>query len=342
MLKNSYKMLFLSTLFLGTMISICSSSWFSVWMGLEINLLSFIPLTMKLNNLFSSEASLKYFLTQALASSMLLFSIILFSFLIEWKMMTNFNSKINIILASSLMMKTGMAPFHFWFPIVMEGLNWINNIILMTWQKIAPIILLSFCLNNYFFYFAIIMSVTFGSFGGLNQTSLRKLMAFSSINHLGWMVAGILNNQNIWKIYFIFYCFLSIVIIFLFNSLKIFNLNQIFSSFNFKFLMKTVIFIPLLSLGGLPPFLGFFPKWLVIDLLMNLNMFFLLILMINLTLITLYFYLRISYSAFLLNHNEMNWNFTYYFNSKKKLIFSFFLFISIFGLLFINLFFIFI
>jgi len=235
-----------------------------------------------------------------------------------------------------------MAPFHFWFPIVIEGLNWINNIILITWQKIAPIILLSFCLNSYFFYFTIIISVTFGSFGGLNQTSLRKLIAFSSINHLGWIVAGILNNQGVWKIYFIFYCFLSITIIFLFNRLKIFNLNQIFSSFNFKFLIKTVIFIPLLSLGGLPPFLGFFPKWIVIDLLINLNMFFLLILIVNLTLITLYFYLRISYSAFLLNHNEINWNFTYYFNRKKKIIFSFLLFISIFGLLLINLFFIFI
>jgi len=324
------------------MIRICSSSWFRVWIGLEINLLSFIPLTIKLNNLFSSEASLKYFLTQALASRVLLFSIILFSFLIEWKIITNFNSKINIILASSLIIKTGIAPFHFWFPIVIEGLNWINNIILITWQKIAPIILLSFCLNNYFFYFTIIMSVSFGSFGGLNQTSLRKLIAFSSINHLGWIVAGILNNQNIWKIYFIFYCFLSIAIIFLFNRLKIFNLNQIFSSFNFKFLIKTVIFIPLLSLGGLPPFLGFFPKWLVIDLLINLNIFFLLIVIINLTLITLYFYLRISYSAFLLNHNEINWNFTYYFSRKKKLTFSFLLFISIFGLLFINLFFIFI
>uniref|UniRef100_A0AB39A6P0 NADH-ubiquinone oxidoreductase chain 2 n=1 Tax=Demicryptochironomus spatulatus TaxID=3231394 RepID=A0AB39A6P0_9DIPT len=339
MLKNSYKMLFLFTLFLGTMISICSSSWFSVWMGLEINLLSFIPLTMKLNNLFSSEASLKYFLTQAFASSMLLFSIILYSFFIEWNILLNFNSKIYIILASALMLKMGMAPFHFWFPIVMEGLNWVNNIILMTWQKIAPIVLLSFCLNNIFFYFTIILSVIFGSLGGLNQTSLRKLMAFSSINHLGWMVAGILNNQNIWKIYFIFYSLLSIIVIFMFNNLKIFNLNQIYSSFNFKFLTKTIIFIPLLSLGGLPPFLGFFPKWMMINLLVNMNLIFLLILMINFTLITLYFYLRISYSAFLLNHNEMNWNFNYHFNFKKKMIFSIFLFISIFGLMFINIFF---
>lgn len=328
------------TLFLGTIIRISSSSWFRVWIGLEINLLSFIPLTIKLNNLFSSEASLKYFLTQALASSLLLFSIILFSFFIEWKTFLNFNSKINIILASSLIIKTGMAPFHFWFPIVIEGLNWINNIILITWQKIAPIILLSFCLNNTFFYFSIIISVIFGSFGGLNQTSLRKLIAFSSINHLGWIAAGILNNQNIWKIYFIFYCFLSITVIFLFNRLKIFNLNQIFSSFNFKYLIKTIIFIPLLSLGGLPPFLGFFPKWLIIDLLVNINLFFLLIVIINFTLITLYFYLRVSYSAFLLNHNEINWNFIYYFRIKKKTIFSFLLFFTIFGLLFINLFFI--
>lgn len=333
--------MFLFTLFLGTIIRICSSSWFRVWIGLEINLLSFIPLTIKINNLFSSEASLKYFLTQALASGVLLFSIILFSFFVEWKLLINLNYKINVILASSLIIKTGIAPFHFWFPIVIEGLNWINNVILITWQKIAPIVLLSLCLNHTFFFISIILSTIFGSFGGLNQTSLRKLMAFSSINHLGWIVAGILNNQNLWKVYFVFYCFLSITVIFIFNSLKIFNLNQIFSSFNFQHLIKTIIFIPLLSLGGLPPFLGFFPKWLIIDLLINLNLIFLLVVIINFTLITLYFYLRISYSAFLLNHNEINWSYNYFFRIKKKIIFSFLLFISIFGLLFINLFFIF-
>lgn len=244
---------------------------------------------------------------------------------------------INIIIGSSLIIKIGIAPFHFWFPIVIEGFNWINNIILITWQKIAPIILLSFCLNNLFFYFSIIASIIFGSFGGLNQTSLRKIIAFSSINHLGWIVAGILNNQNIWKIYFIFYCFLSITIVYLFNSLKIFNLNQIFSSLNFQFLIKIIIFLPLLSLGGLPPFLGFFPKWLIIDLLIKINLIFLLIVIINFTLITLYFYLRISYSAFLLNHNEINWNFKYFFNNKKKNIFAILSFISIFGLSFINI-----
>nr|YP_010728489.1 NADH dehydrogenase subunit 2 [Polypedilum heberti]WEF49730.1 NADH dehydrogenase subunit 2 [Polypedilum heberti] len=337
MLKNSYKMLFMTMLFLGTLISICSSSWFSVWMGLEINLLSFIPLMMKMNNLYSSESSLKYFLTQALASSVLLFFIIMFSML-TLKYMYKFNSIMNIIFSSCFMMKVGMAPFHFWFPIVMEGLNWINNLLLMTWQKIAPIIMLSYCMNFYFFIFSILLSIIIGSINGLNQTSLRKLMAYSSISHLSWMLMGILNNQNIWMIYFIFYCFLSLSIVLIFNNFKFFNLNQIFSFLNFKNLIKTIIFIPFLSLGGLPPFLGFFPKWIIIEYMVSMNYMFLLILLLYFTLITLYFYLRISYSSFLLNYNEMNWNFNYYYNNNFFL-FSFLLFLNIFGLIFINLFF---
>nr|YP_010728502.1 NADH dehydrogenase subunit 2 [Stictochironomus juncaii]WEF49743.1 NADH dehydrogenase subunit 2 [Stictochironomus juncaii] len=337
MLKNSYKMLFLYTLFLGTLISISANSWFSIWMGLEINLLSFIPLTMKYNNLYSSEASLKYFLTQALASSLLLFSIIFF-YMFFLKSNLTYMNLMNILFSSILMMKMGMAPFHFWFPIVMEGLNWMNNVILMTWQKLAPLILLSYCMNFYMFIFSILLSTIFGAMGGLNQTSLRKLMAFSSINHLSWMVAGIMNNQNIWKIYFILYCLLSLSIILIFNNFKLFNLNQIFSILNHKNLIKTIIFIPLLSLGGLPPFTGFFTKWIIIEHLMSMNLMILLLIMIYFTLVTLFFYLRITYSAILLNYNEMSWHYTSsFFNVKNFYTLMILNFISIFGLFFINL-----
>lgn len=328
-------------LFSGTIIRISSSSWFSIWIGLEINLLSFIPLSINLNNLFSSEASLKYFLTQALASRILLFSIISYSFFLQW----NFSQMklqpfLNIIFISSLIIKVGLAPFHFWFPNVIEGLNWINNLILITWQKIAPFIILSFCLNFSFLIFSIILSAFIGAIGGLNQSSLRKLIAYSSINHLSWITAAILNNENIWKIYFIFYSILSIVIILLFNNFKITNLNHLYSLIKFKTLIKLLFFIPLLSLGGLPPFLGFFPKWLVIELIININLIWLLFIIINFTLIALYFYIRIAYTAFLINHNEMAWNFSNYSPSKKLLLHSFFIFISIFGLLLINIFFI--
>nr|YP_010728476.1 NADH dehydrogenase subunit 2 [Stictochironomus rosenschoeldi]WEF49717.1 NADH dehydrogenase subunit 2 [Stictochironomus rosenschoeldi] len=336
MLKNSYKMLFLYTLFLGTLISISSNSWFSIWMGLEINLLSFIPLTMKHNNLYSSEASLKYFLTQALASSLLLFSIIFFyMFYLKFNLM--YMTFMNMMFSSILMMKMGMAPFHFWFPIVMEGLNWMNNIILMTWQKLAPLILISYCMNFYFFIFSILLSTIFGAMGGLNQTSLRKLMAFSSINHLSWLVAGIMNSQNIWKIYFFLYCLLSLSVILIFNNFKLFNLNQIFSILNYKNLIKTIIFIPLLSLGGLPPFTGFFTKWIIIEHLMSMNLMILLLIMIYFTLVTLFFYLRISYSAILLNYNEMSWHYTSFFNLKNFYILMILNFISIFGLSLINM-----
>jgi len=299
--------------------------------------LSFIPLSIKSNNLFSSEASLKYFLTQALASRTLLFSIILFSFTIEWNSYLNLNI-INLIFASSLIIKRGVAPFHFWFPNVIEGLNWINNFILITWQKIAPIILLSFCLNTTFFSLTIIFSIFVGAMGGLNQTSLRKLIAFSSINHLGWILRNIINNENIWKIYFIFYFFLTISIIFILNNFKIFNLNQIFTLSIKNKTQKLIISIPLLSLGGLPPFLGFFPKWITIENIIFENFFWLIFLIVNFTLITLYFYIRISYSSFLINYNNSNWNFYWNFlNFKNSNLINFFIFSSTFGLLFINL-----
>nr|UDD74615.1 NADH dehydrogenase subunit 2 [Monodiamesa sp. 2 CZ-2021a] len=336
MMKNSYKALFLITLISGSLITISSTSWFGAWMGLEINLLSFIPLMMSTNNLLSSEASLKYFLTQALASSILLFSVIFFFLLSNWSNM-NFINYSNLLISSALLLKSGAAPFHFWFPSVMEGLSWNNSIILMTWQKIAPLMLVSYCMNLYFFYMIIILSVLMGSLGGLNQTSLRKLMAFSSINHLGWMIAGMLNSENLWMIYFLFYSFLSVTIVFMFNNFKIFNINQMFSFFNSNSYVKFFLFVPLLSLGGLPPFLGFLPKWLIIESLINLNLHFILFVMVCFTLITLFFYLRICYSAFLLNHNENNWNFDNFYFSKNFFSCLLFSFISMTGLLLINL-----
>lgn len=326
------------TLIIGTLIRISSSSWFRIWMGLEINLLSFIPISIKANNLFSSEASLKYFLTQALASNILLFSIIFYLFLIEKFFYYN-SHFITLIFSSTIILKRGIAPFHFWFPNVIEGLNWINNFILITWQKVAPLVIISYCLNFYLFLIAIISSSIIGAINGLNQTSLRKIIAYSSINHLRWIIARILNNENIWKIYFIFYSFLSFVIILIFNTFKIFNLNQIFSiSIKNKFI-KLFISIPLLSLGGLPPFLGFFPKWIVIEILIFSKFYWLIFILINFSLITLYFYIRISYSAFLLNFNKINFfsiNILYKKNYKFYLLINF---TSLFGLILINLFF---
>nr|YP_009488018.1 NADH dehydrogenase subunit 2 [Culex lygrus]AWB99694.1 NADH dehydrogenase subunit 2 [Culex lygrus] len=335
-MKKISNNIFLIMLIFGSLITISANSWLGAWMGLEINLLSFIPLMNESKkNLMTSESSLKYFLTQAFASSILLFAIILMmmSFNLNW---IN-NSFYELLILSTLLLKNGAAPFHFWFPGVMEGLSWINGLILMTWQKIAPLMLISYNINYNFFLITIILSMIIGALGGLNQTSLRKLMAFSSINHLGWMLMAMMNNELLWLVYFIFYFFLSMSIVLLFNNFKFFHFNQIFNFSMMNPLIKFFLFLNLLSLGGLPPFLGFLPKWLVIQNLVETHQLFLLFISVCLTLITLYYYLRMSYSIYMLNFNKNSWMLINNFNNKNMTFILTMNFFSIMGLMIISL-----
>nr|AEY80443.1 NADH dehydrogenase subunit 2 [Apsiphortica xui] len=338
MFNNSSKILFIMIMMMGTLITVTSNSWLGAWMGLEINLLSFIPLMSDNNNLMSTEASLKYFLTQALASTVLLFSVIIFM------LKNNLNLEINysynsMIMLSALLLKSGAAPFHFWFPNLMEGLTWINSLLLMTWQKIAPLMLISYLNIKSLLIVSMILSVTIGALGGLNQTSLRKLMAFSSINHLGWMISALTFSETIWMIYFFIYSFLSFTLTFMFNIFKIYHLSQLFSSYFNSKILKFIFFMNFLSLGGLPPFLGFLPKWIVIEqLTFNNQLFSLLILTVS-SLITLFFYLRICYSAFMLNYFENNWMIYMQFNKFYMNLYLIFSFFSVFGLMMISLYF---
>nr|YP_009227901.1 NADH dehydrogenase subunit 2 [Acasta sulcata]AII19548.1 NADH dehydrogenase subunit 2 [Acasta sulcata] len=299
-------------LFLGTLISISSSSLFGMWMGLEINLMSFIPMIINLeNNKKSSEAAIKYFLIQAIASAIVIFSA-LYYYLYNGYV---FSTSPNILITLSLSMKLGMAPFHFWFPEVLEGLNWINSLLLLTWQKISPLVILSV-----FFYAntLLILSLTsamLGAISGINQTSMRKILAFSSISHLGWMTSMMYFNSSLWLIYFIIYSFTSFIlcISFWFLNLNYFSQLTLMKNMNEKF----IIFINLLSLGGLPPLLGFLPKW--IAMMVVSSSFPILMILIFSSLITLYFYTRLCFSTFTLYIQSMVWmNMN---TSKKKIYF---------------------
>nr|QEE94411.1 NADH dehydrogenase subunit 2 [Toxorhynchites sp. CL-2019]UPX88075.1 NADH dehydrogenase subunit 2 [Aedeomyia squamipennis] len=335
-MKKISNNIFMTTLIFGTFLTISSNSWLGVWMGLEINLLSFIPLMNESKkNMLMSESSLKYFLIQAYASSILLFSILLL-LLFNFNFIFN-NEFINLMIFSTLALKSGIAPFHFWFPEVMEGLNWINNLILMTWQKIAPLMLISYNTNYNFMFFFIFLSMFIGALGGLNQTSLRKLMAFSSINHLSWMLMAMMYNEFLWMTYFIIYFFLSFSIVSIFNNFKLYHFNQIYNLPLMNPIIKFMIFINLLSLGGLPPFLGFFPKWIIIENLIKMNQFFTLIIAVCITLITLFYYLRMSYSIFMLNFNKNSWMLMNNFSNKNMTFILTMNFFSIMGLMIISL-----
>nr|YP_010277850.1 NADH dehydrogenase subunit 2 [Turanoclytus namaganensis]UHY95165.1 NADH dehydrogenase subunit 2 [Turanoclytus namaganensis] len=293
---NFYKILFFCTLLVGTLITISSYSWFSMWLGLEINLLSMIPLMSNSKNLYPSESALKYFITQALASSIVLFSIIVMMNLKESAPQDSENL-LMMILNSALLTKVGAAPFHSWFPEVMEGLDWVNCLILLTWQKIAPMIMIMYNMNmTAFFSSIIIFSSLISGILGLNQISLRKIMAYSSINHIGWMIAA-MHSQSIWIVYFIVYTIISINIVTIFQQNKIFSIKQLNSILNQSKPLKILFIVNFLSLGGIPPFLGFIPKWLTINSLVNMNFYLISFILIIFTLVTLYFYLRITFST---------------------------------------------
>nr|ARH54908.1 NADH dehydrogenase subunit 2 [Ceruchus chrysomelinus] len=292
-------MLFSTSLITGTFIAISSYSWLGMWMGLEINLLSIIPLMANKPNMMSTEASLKYFLTQALASTMLLFALIMMS------MTLMFNVKASIyltmILNSSLLTKMGAAPFHFWFPEVLEGLSWSNCFIMLSWQKLAPFVLLIYSNKTVMFLSSvIILSMLIGGIMGLNQTSLRKILAYSSINHMGWMIGSMMVMETIWLVYYLIYVIITTNIIFMLKTLNISHIQQMLTSMSKNLMIKLFFITNFLSLGGLPPFLGFMPKWMTIQIMVENYFIALPAIMVILTLITLYFYLRITFSSVLL------------------------------------------
>nr|URH16515.1 NADH dehydrogenase subunit 2 [Prorhinotermes simplex]WMY24261.1 NADH dehydrogenase subunit 2 [Prorhinotermes simplex] len=308
--NNSTKILLLATLVSGMLVSVSSNSWFSAWMGLEINLMSFIPLMSNIKNMYNTEAALKYFLVQVLASATLLFMVVVKATTEElFTLSETFMSYSPMIICTPLLLKMGAAPLHWWFPGVMEGLSWGNCTLLMTVQKAAPMMLTSYLIEiNTFTSGIITASVIVGSIGGMNQTSMRKILTYSSINHTGWMLAALITGESMWITYFVIYSLLVITVTSILKLSKTSFINQILMTNKETTLTKFMMFTSLLSLGGLPPFLGFLPKWITIQALTTNNMTPLATIMVIMSLITLYYYLKICYSSFMILTTEPKWN----------------------------------
>nr|YP_009351417.1 NADH dehydrogenase subunit 2 [Anoplotermes janus]AQP29552.1 NADH dehydrogenase subunit 2 [Anoplotermes janus]AQP29706.1 NADH dehydrogenase subunit 2 [Anoplotermes janus] len=316
--SNSTKILLLITLVSGMLVSVSSNSWFGAWMGLEINLMSFIPLMSNVKNMYNTEASLKYFIVQVLASATLLFMVVMKT-LTEDLFSFDSNLYTPMIICSPLLLKSGAAPLHWWFPGVMEGLSWENCALLMTVQKAAPLMLMSYLIEmNTFTLSIIVMSTVVGGIGGLNQTSMRKILTYSSINHTGWMLIALTTSETLWLTYFMIYSALALTVVSTIKLSGVSFINQTMMTNKGTTLMKLMMFTSLLSLGGLPPFLGFLPKWIVIQTMITNNMIPLATIVVVTSLITLYYYLKIAYSSFLILNTEPKWNMMYHKNSSTS------------------------
>nr|AML26678.1 NADH dehydrogenase subunit 2 [Ptiliidae sp. BMNH 1274726] len=285
--------MFFNFMILGILISISSNSWLGVWLGLEINLLSFIPLMSDFKNLLANESSMKYFITQVLASLLMLVSMISLYY-------NNFSSN---LLSIALFLKMGAAPLHMWLPPVMEGLNWANILILGTMQKIAPMILISYNTKETFTIF-ILTSIIIGSIMSLNQTSMKKIMAYSAINHTGWMISTMMFSNLIWLTYFSIYSLILVNLTWIFKN---FNVNHIKQTISNNQMFKISLTLNFWNLAGIPPFLGFWPKWLTIQTMVSNNWMIVAFLMIMFTIVMIFVYTRIMVSNLLMNTFEMNY-----------------------------------
>nr|AAO43460.1 NADH dehydrogenase subunit 2 [Mystacina tuberculata] len=308
----------MTTVILGTMIVMTSSHWLLIWIGFEMNMLAIIPILMKNYNPRSMEASTKYFLTQATASMLLMLAVainLLYSG--QWTITKMINPTASIIMTLALAMKLGLAPFHFWMPEVTQGISLSSGLILLTWQKLAPLsvlYLISPSINTNMLLLMALASVAIGGWGGLNQTQLRKIMAYSSIGHMGWMTAILIYNPTMTLLNLSLYIAMTLSTFMLFITTASTTTLSLSHMWNKMPLITTIILTLMLSLGGLPPLTGFMPKWMIIQELTKNQSIIIPTIMAITALLNLFFYMRLTYATSLTmfpttNNTKIKWQF---------------------------------
>nr|QUJ10153.1 NADH dehydrogenase subunit 2 [Tropidothorax sinensis] len=284
---NYSKMMFLSIMIISTLMVISSDSWLGMWMGMEMNLMSFIPFISKSKNKKSSQGMIIYFLAQSMGSIMFLFSILMNKIMISPMMI---NSLMNELLMISMLIKLGAAPFHMWIPEMMTNLNWIEIFMLSTWQKLGPLyVLYSTLTTTWIVVISVILSSIIGSIGGIMYSSMRKILAYSSINHMSWMIM-MLNIQKQWYLYLLIYSMLMLSTCIWFHVNNFYFMNQLMKTSSM--MEKLVTSSLLLSLGGMPPMLGFLPKWIAIQAMLTAGTIMIMMIMIMSSMLTLFYYMR--------------------------------------------------
>nr|YP_009239285.1 NADH dehydrogenase subunit 2 [Amphioctopus aegina]AMM04572.1 NADH dehydrogenase subunit 2 [Amphioctopus aegina]AOX13365.1 NADH dehydrogenase subunit 2 [Amphioctopus aegina] len=287
--------MFIMMMTMGTIMSLSSSNWLMMWMGLELNLMGILPLmNIKFKNT-EIEASVKYFIIQSMSSSLFIMSSI-YNYMMSMSMFSMFNtSMLSSIMMISLLIKVGSAPFHLWLPSMCKNMSWLMLFMILTWQKVAPLFMLSFINHNYMIMISsAILSSIMGSIQAINQSNLQLIMIYSSISHLGWMLPISYINNSLMFMYLLIYSMI-ILPLFLWFSMKsvmfTYSLTQQNNNMN-----KENIFIMslILSLAGIPPMLGFLSKLMILNILLKMNMIMLPLMLFIGTLISLYFYLNLT------------------------------------------------
>nr|AIW62033.1 NADH dehydrogenase subunit 2 [Ophthalmotilapia nasuta] len=284
---------------LGTTMACPSSQWGFAWMGLEMNSLGIIPLMTQHHHPRAVESTTKYFLTQAAAAASLLFASVTKAGLTgQWEIQQITHPLPSTMITLALALKIGLAPLHAWLPEVLQGLDLTTGLILSTWQKLAPfaLILQIQPSNSTLLIILGLTSTLVGGWGGLNQTQLRKILAYSSIAHLGWMILVLQFSPSITLLTLLTYFVMTFSTFLVFKLNKATNINTLATSWTKAPALTALTPLILLSLGGLPPLTGFMPKWLILQELAKQGLAPTATLAALSALLSLYFYLRLSYA----------------------------------------------
>nr|QKI84796.1 NADH dehydrogenase subunit 2 [Aspidoscelis gularis]QKI84797.1 NADH dehydrogenase subunit 2 [Aspidoscelis gularis]QKI84799.1 NADH dehydrogenase subunit 2 [Aspidoscelis gularis] len=289
------------SLITGTLITMNSNHWLLAWLGLEINMMAIVPLISKTHHPRATEATIKYFLAQTGASLLMLFA----SSTNAWHtgtwditQLTNPTSCTTLTIA--LCMKIGLAPMHLWLPEVMQGTTLKMALIIATWQKLAPMSLILMTSNSHSKLLLMLMatlSIIIGGWGGLNQTQLRKIMAYSSIANMGWMMIILQQAPKLTTLTLILYIMMTTTMFMTLTPQKTKTIKTIGTTWTLSPPLTIITMLTLTSLGGLPPMTGFMPKWLILEKLLSENMTPLATIAAMATLLSLFFYLRLFYTT---------------------------------------------
>lgn len=268
-------------------ITLRSNDWVLIWVGLEINIIRFIALIF-IRSSKGVEACIKYFFIQSLGSGIL---IIIFYSEFFW---------FDYVVLTVLRYKIGGGPFFFWFPSLCERLEWGRCFLLITIQKILPLLLISF-LVRIFLWIIILIRIVVGALGSINQKRMKRLIAYSSIHHIGWILIRNFIGNIIWLVYLIIYIILIrgvILILIKDNVLDVGRLYKIRSKWRFV--------LGILRIGGIPPLLGFYLKWWMFYYLIIWD-YRLLFFIVVISVLIFYVYFRIVYGLVIGGTRIIRW-----------------------------------
>jgi len=316
---------------LGVLTIVQSNDLITLYLAIELQSLAFYVLaSFKVHSNFSTEAGLKYFILGAFSSGILLLgSSLVYGFtgttnfsdlqliFYDKDIPTNIYNGLLlgiIFITIGILFKLGVAPFHMWLPDVYEGVPTSITAVFAIVPKIALFTLLlrigiNFFSINFFFWHQIfiygaLLSIVVGTFGALYQVKLKKLLAYSAISHVGFLLISFsgFNNFSLFATFFylLVYIIISINIFTVLlsirkndNLLKLKKINELVVLFKSNPALTINICLIMFSIAGIPPLLGFYSKFYVFISAIKSEIYSVVLIAIVLSVIASMYYIRL-------------------------------------------------